>query len=81
MIADIDAAAGERLVAAIREKGGDALFVPTDVNHSEQIIAAVARAAEHFGRLDILVNNAGGVRRTPSWSRPRKAGASTSTST
>ncbi|HBP0042041.1 SDR family NAD(P)-dependent oxidoreductase [Pseudomonas aeruginosa] len=65
VIADIDAAAGERLVAAIREKGGDALFVPTDVNHSEQIIAAVARAAEHFGRLDILVNNAGGVRRTP----------------
>lgn len=64
-IADVDAAAGERLVAAIREKGGDALFVPTDVNHSEQIVAAVERAAEHFGRLDILVNNAGGVRRTP----------------
>lgn len=63
-IADIDAQAGERLVARIRERGGDALFVPTDVNKTEQIVAAVERTAEHFSRLDILVNNAGGVRRT-----------------
>ncbi|NWL80963.1 short-chain dehydrogenase [Pseudomonas taiwanensis] len=64
-IADIDVEGGERLVAEIREQGGDALFLQTDVNHTEQINAAVEEAARHFGRLDILVNNAGGVRRRP----------------
>jgi len=61
-IADIDRASGEQLVQNIEKEGGQALFLETDVNHTEQITAAVARTAEHFGRLDILVNNAGGVR-------------------
>lgn len=61
-IADIDRDSGEQLVLTIEAAGGQALFLETDVNHTEQITAAVARAAEHFGRLDILVNNAGGVR-------------------
>lgn len=64
-IADIDRENGERLVQTIQALGGQALFVPTDVNHPEQIIAAVTKTAEHFGRLDILVNNAGGVRKGP----------------
>ena len=61
-IADIDRVSGEQLVRTIEEEGGQALFLETDVNHTEQITAAVARTAEHFTRLDILVNNAGGVR-------------------
>ncbi|MBA1204265.1 glucose 1-dehydrogenase [Pseudomonas capeferrum] len=64
-IADIDAESGERLAAEIREQGGHALFLHTDVNQTEQIHTAVEQAASHFGRLDILINNAGGVRRTP----------------
>ncbi|SED64353.1 NAD(P)-dependent dehydrogenase, short-chain alcohol dehydrogenase family [Pseudomonas mohnii] len=61
-IADIDRVSGEQLVRTIEAAGGQALFLETDVNHTEQITATVARTAEHFGRLDILVNNAGGVR-------------------
>ncbi|MBH2074484.1 MULTISPECIES: SDR family NAD(P)-dependent oxidoreductase [unclassified Pseudomonas] len=61
-IADIDQVSGEQLVRTIEAAGGQALFLETDVNHTEQITATVARTAEHFGRLDILVNNAGGVR-------------------
>jgi len=64
-ITDIDSERGELLAASIRDKGGDALFLLADVNHTEQIVAAVDRTAEHFGGIDILVNNAGGVRRTP----------------
>lgn len=64
-VADIDQQAGQQLATSLRENGGDALFVHTDVNHTEQIVAAVEQVSEHFGRFDILVNNAGGVRRTP----------------
>jgi NAD(P)-dependent dehydrogenase (short-subunit alcohol dehydrogenase family) len=62
-IADIDADNGRRVAEAIRALGRKALFIQTDVLHSEQIEAAVAQTAEQFGRIDILVNNAGGVRR------------------
>ncbi|HEX8592424.1 MAG TPA: SDR family NAD(P)-dependent oxidoreductase [Pseudomonas sp.] len=62
-IADIDRTHGEQLVEIIEAEGGQALFLETDVNHPEQIIAAVSRTAEQFGALDILVNNAGGVRK------------------
>jgi NAD(P)-dependent dehydrogenase (short-subunit alcohol dehydrogenase family) len=65
VIADIDSDNGARVAGAIRELGRKALFIDTDVTHVEQIEAAVAQAAKHFGRLDILVNNAGGVRQTP----------------
>lgn len=62
VIADIDAENGERVVNAVLALGRKALFIKTDVLHTDQIEDAVKQASDHFGRIDILVNNAGGVR-------------------
>lgn len=50
---------GRRVEAAIREVGGSARFVPTDVSHPEQITALMKCIEEEYGRLDIMINNAG----------------------
>ncbi|KAI0004349.1 NAD(P)-binding protein [Xylariaceae sp. FL0662B] len=44
---------------AIRQSGGRAIFVKTDVSLSQDFEALVQKTAQEFGRLDILVNNAG----------------------
>ena len=44
----------------LQERYGDAMLpISLDVTNREAAFAAVAQAAEHFGRLDIVVNNAG----------------------
>ena len=54
-----DAAQDAGLAAEIEALGRRVLPLQMDMRNPAQIAAAVARAAEHFGRLDILVNNAG----------------------
>ncbi len=44
----------------IRDRGGEALAVPTDVRDPAQVDNLVARTAAEFGPVDILVNNAAG---------------------
>jgi NAD(P)-dependent dehydrogenase (short-subunit alcohol dehydrogenase family) len=51
-------AAGRRLQEEIEREGGQALYVPTDLAHEDQIARAVRAAVERFGRLTTLVNNA-----------------------
>src|SRR3954447_24546328 len=46
-------------VGQIEELGGTALAVGCDVTSSDQVHAALGRAAERFGRIDIAFNNAG----------------------
>lgn len=48
----------EAVVAAIRDKGGNAECVVTDVSDEQGFVAAIEAAAQRHGRLDILVNNA-----------------------
>jgi NAD(P)-dependent dehydrogenase (short-subunit alcohol dehydrogenase family) len=60
VIAEIARADGEATAAAIREAGGHAHFVATDVSAPEQVEAAVRAAVDAFGGLDVLYNNAGG---------------------
>lgn len=55
-VADIEATAKD-----IRESGGVALSVPTDVTKDDQISYLVKKTMDEFSRIDILVNNAGGV--------------------
>ena len=50
---------GKQVVNAIREAGGSAIFVKTDVARADDCARAVAATVEAFGKLDIAVNNAG----------------------
>ena len=65
VIADIDAENGERVAAAVRATGREALFVSMNAMEVGQVQAAVEAAFARFGRLDVLVNNAGGVKPRP----------------
>ncbi len=47
------------VAAEITARGRRALPLQMDMSDVRQVQQAIARAAEHFGRLDILVNNAG----------------------
>ncbi len=58
-IADVDAQAGESVAAEIRDAGGRAVSVPTDVSDKSQVDRMVQETVAEFGRLDIMVNNAG----------------------
>jgi len=52
----------ERLVelaAEIRQEGGQALPVQTDISRLEEIQALVQTALENYGQIDLLFNNAG----------------------
>ena len=44
---------------AIEERGGEALFVETDVTDLSAVEAAMDAAADEYGSLDAVVNNAG----------------------
>lgn len=59
VVADRTAANGEATEQAIRDAGGEALAVQTDVTSDEQIRNMVAETVRHYGKLDIAFNNAG----------------------
>src|SRR5580704_10563960 len=44
---------------SIREAGGKAVALPTDVAEPEDVIMLAERTLAAFGRVDVLVNNAG----------------------
>lgn len=50
---------GGELAALIRDQGGQAIFVPTDVRNEADIRHAVAEALRAYGRIDVAFNNAG----------------------
>ncbi|XXY67234.1 SDR family oxidoreductase [Sorangium sp. So ce291] len=52
-------AEGERTAAEIVARGGEAIFVPTDVSRAADCAAMVAAAVKRYGRLDVAFNNAG----------------------
>ncbi len=61
VVAEIARAEGEATAKAIRDAGGEALFVATDVSEPSSVEAAVRAAVERFGGLHVLYNNAGGA--------------------
>ncbi|HWC76967.1 MAG TPA: SDR family oxidoreductase [Blastocatellia bacterium] len=58
VVADLDEREARETVGAISAKGGEAVFVRTDVSHEADAQAACEEALRTFGRLDVLVNNA-----------------------
>ncbi|KUM27014.1 hypothetical protein AU467_18830 [Mesorhizobium loti] len=62
ILADINAKVGEAEAKAIRDAGGDAMFVELDVAKRDSWTNAYALAEKAFGPVDILVNNAGIIR-------------------
>lgn len=59
VIADLNDAAGDALVATIRSDGGRAAYVRTDVSRDEDTKAMVDFAVATFGGLHAAFNNAG----------------------
>jgi NAD(P)-dependent dehydrogenase (short-subunit alcohol dehydrogenase family) len=59
VVADRDAASGQRTAAEICDQGGSATFHLADVSRSVEVEDVVTAAVERHGQLDILVNNAG----------------------
>ena len=53
-----DPARLEATAAEVRELGGEALVLPTDVADADGVEEAAARTEERFGPLDIWINNA-----------------------
>lgn len=50
------------VAAEVEAAGGKALALQLDVRDEQAVVAAMARAAEHFGGIDALVNNAGAIK-------------------
>jgi NAD(P)-dependent dehydrogenase (short-subunit alcohol dehydrogenase family) len=59
VIADLDTARGEQTGAAIKEAGGEAIFVQVDGTDPKSVEQMVRATVQAYGRLDIAVNNAG----------------------
>lgn len=49
----------EALVARIVKKGGEAVYVSTDVKRREDLSSLVTLACERYGKLDVFISNAG----------------------
>ncbi len=59
VVADVDAARGAKVAAGITERGGRAVFAPTDVTDDAAVVAMVGTAVRELGGLDLAFNNAG----------------------
>lgn len=58
VIAEINAAAGERVAKEVTEKGYRASALPVDIGDADSVSRLVGAVLEEHGRIDVLVNNA-----------------------
>jgi len=59
VVADVELAAAEEVVAELEEQGYPALAVEVDVQDAEQVEAMLQATLERFGGVNVLVNSAG----------------------
>ncbi len=60
------------VAAEIESAGGKALAIQLDVRDADNIHAAVAQCAGHFGGIDICINNASAISLTPTTETPAR---------
>lgn len=58
VVAEISPELGAKAETALRQSGGDAVFIPTDCADSAQVQAMIAAAWDRYGALHVLYNNA-----------------------
>jgi len=63
--ADVNESAGLQTEGEIRERGGECLFVKTDISSESQVESLVRAGTEHFGTIDVLLNVAGIAHESP----------------
>jgi NAD(P)-dependent dehydrogenase (short-subunit alcohol dehydrogenase family) len=59
VVADMNEEGGQQTIHLIMEKGGEAIFVKTDVSQAVEVQTLISKAVETYGRLDCAHNNAG----------------------
>jgi NAD(P)-dependent dehydrogenase (short-subunit alcohol dehydrogenase family) len=59
VVSDVAVNAGEETVGMVRDKGGEAHFVRSDIADPVQVERLVREVVDGFGRLDCAFNNAG----------------------
>ena len=59
VVADINPASGEESVRLIREAGGEATAIKTDVSQSSEVQVLIRKTIDLYGRLDCAHNNVG----------------------
>jgi NAD(P)-dependent dehydrogenase (short-subunit alcohol dehydrogenase family) len=59
VVSDIDEENGKKVVKAITDSGGEAIFVKSDASKAKDNEELVEATVKYFGKLDIAVNNAG----------------------
>jgi NAD(P)-dependent dehydrogenase (short-subunit alcohol dehydrogenase family) len=58
-VSDIDEVGGQETIRLIKQAGGEAFFVKTDVSNPADCESLVSQTVEKYGRLDYACNNAG----------------------
>ncbi len=59
VLADLPHTAGTEVAKGIEDKGGKALFIPTDITKKDEVTNLVKKTIDNFKTIDILHNNAG----------------------
>lgn len=58
-VADVNEEAGKKVVEYIKEKGGNAIYIHSDVSNEVDVQSMVEKTVQKFGGLNIACNNAG----------------------
>jgi NAD(P)-dependent dehydrogenase (short-subunit alcohol dehydrogenase family) len=59
VVADVDADRGDMTAKLVREAGGTAIAITTDVRNEDDVEAVVQATVSEYGKLDIMMANAG----------------------